>query len=312
MTVIVTNLLRHPSSLRDSGCRSQLKTVLRDGFQLYNRLTDYFLESGVRMIRDIRTFVLDRDAFVRNWITLLLARDWRTHYGGESSSVDDFVALVSGEKPYLDVILMDDVLAADEKFFRKYEASAASLPHKPITIFMGLEPNPQVLKHFSSPGIGGYLLKNEIQHSIIWAVSLAVAGDWVVTPGIQDAIYQSGIYPAGKGIVLDGRTPVASLSDREKEAARMALLFSLERHDLADELNISKDWSYGMVSAIYKKLGVDEILEGEVDPSTFLGTNELVLTHLKEIIAELHGSPKAKDIETLAFHIFTMPEIMDF
>jgi len=46
-------------------------------------------------------------------------------------------------------------------------------------------------------------------------------------------------------VVLDGRQPVAGLTGRELEAARMAFLFSLERHDLADELNISKDWSYG-------------------------------------------------------------------
>ena len=264
------------------------------------------------MIRDIRTFVIDRDAFARNWVALLLARDWRTHIAGETASVADFSIVAKTEKPHLDVILLEDAIAAEEQLFREFKEAVSSLPHKPLTIFTGIQPNPRALKQFTTPDVAGYLIKSEIQHSIVWAVALATSSSWVVTPGIQDALYKAGVFPTGKGVVLDGRSPIANLSDREKEAARMAFLFSLERHDLADELNISKDWSYGLVSAIYKKLGLDEIIEGEVDPTAYLGTNELVITHLRQIISELHGSPKAKDIETLAFHIFTMPEIMTF
>jgi len=61
------------------------------------------------------------------------------------------------------------------------------------------------------------------------------------------------------------------------------------------------------VSSIYKKLGLDELLAGEVDPAAYLGDSALILSHLRGIVSQLNGSPKARDIETLAFHVFTLP-----
>ncbi len=264
------------------------------------------------MIKDIRTFILDSDPYVRNWVALLLARDWRTHYAGEAASIAEFAAFVKSENSNINVVLLDASIAIDDTLFRQYQEVLSGIPRRPLTIMTGMQPDDRALKLLQQPSIAGYLIKDEIQDAIIWAATMATAEIWVVTPSIQDAIFRTGYYPPGKGVVMDGRISVASLSPREKEAARMAFLFSLERHDLADELNISNDWSYGLVSSIYKKLGLTEILEGEVDPSSYLGSNDLLLSHLKDIMAELNGSPKAKDIETLAFHVFTMPEIIAF
>ena len=32
-----------------------------------------------------------------------------------------------------------------------------------------------------------------------------------------------------------------------------------------------KDYSYGMVSALYKKMGLDDVLEGKVEPEQYFG-----------------------------------------
>ena len=264
------------------------------------------------MIKDVRTFILDSDPFVRNWIALLLARDWRTHYVGEAGSIPDFDIILKNEQPNINVVFLRDTIAADDVLFKQYKQALAVIPHDVLTIMTGLQVNDQALKQLQQSFIAGYLIKEEIRDSIVWAATMATSSKWVVTPSVQDAIFHTGYYPPGKGIVMDGRINIANLSPREIEAARMAFLFSLERHDLADELNISNDWSYGLVSSIYKKLGLTEIIEGEVDPATYLGSNELLQAHLKEIVSELNGSPKAKDIETLAFHVFTMPEIVAF
>jgi len=264
------------------------------------------------MVKDVRVFVLDKDPFVRSWEALLLARDWRTHFGGEASSIVDMAHFIREEKARVDLLVLGTDVVATDQDYRDLKEALTPLPRIPIVVFTGLEVDEKALKHFLPPQFMGYLLKREICDSLAWAVALAASGEWVVTPGVQEAIIRGGVMPSGKGIVLDGTKPAAGLTGREVEAARMAFLFSLERHDLADELNISKDWSYGLVSSIYKKLGLDEILEGEIDPSTYLGDNPLILNHLREIVSELHGSPKARDIETLAFHIFTMPEIDNF
>ena len=264
------------------------------------------------MIKDLRVFVLDPDPFARNWMAMLLARDWRTHYGGEGASIADLARQVQDEKPRIDVLFLTADLIMGDQDFQNLQKAISLLPHAPLVLLTGMKTDERILKRLQPPIFMGYLLKNEIGHSLAWAAAIAGAGQWVVTPAIQEAIYKTGAIPAGKGLVLDGRHPVADLTAREAEAARMAFMFSLERHDLADELNISKDWSYGLVSTLYKKLGLDELLEGDVDPTAYLGKDDLVMAHLREIVAQLHGSPKARDIETLAFHIFTLPEIDNF
>jgi DNA-binding NarL/FixJ family response regulator len=264
------------------------------------------------MIRDVRVFILDKDPFARSWMALLLARDWRTHLAGEAGSIADMAHFIHAEKIRVDLLILEAGVAVTDQDFKDLTEALSPQPHLPIVLFTGLQVDEKALKRLLPPHFMGYLLKYEICDSLAWAATLAAAGEWVVTPGVQEAIYRSGATPSGKGLVLDGRKPAAGLTGREVEAARMAFLFSLERHDLADELNISKDWSYGLVSSIYKKLGLDEILAGEIDPATYLGDNQLLLSHLRDIISQLNGSPKARDIETLAFHIFTMPEIENF
>jgi len=264
------------------------------------------------MIRDLRVFVLDKDPFARSWAALLLARDWRTHFAGEAGTIADMAHFIRDEKVRVDLLILGADLAVTDQDYKDLREALLPLPRSPWVLLTGLQVDEGVLKRFAPPQFMGYLIKKEICDSLAWAAALAAAGEWVVTPAVQQAVFNSGITLAGKGVVLDGRQPAAGLTGREFEAARMAFLFSLERHDLADELNISKDWSYGLVSSIYKKLGLDEILAGTIDPSTFLGDNQLVLNHLRDIVSQLNGSPKARDIETLAFHIFTMPEIERF
>jgi hypothetical protein len=97
----------------------------------------------------------------------------------------------------------------------------------------------------------------------------------------------------------------------EAEVARLALIFSMERREIADEINITTDWSYGLVSAIYKKLGAEEILSGEVKPEEYLGDHPLILKYFQQIISQVGTSHKHRDMKTLAFHILTVPEVQD-
>jgi hypothetical protein len=92
--------------------------------------------------------------------------------------------------------------------------------------------------------------------------------------------------------------------------ARLAFLYSMERRDLADELGLSEEWAYGLVSGLYEKLGLKDLLsDDQVDPSGYLGTHPLILSHFKKIRADFQGSGKSRDMETLAFHLLTLPDI---
>jgi len=54
---------------------------------------------------------------------------------------------------------------------------------------------------------------------------------------------------------------------------------------------------------------LEDLFTGEIDPSRFIGDDPVILEHLEEILDELGGSKKARDLETLAFHLLTMPSI---
>jgi hypothetical protein len=60
---------------------------------------------------------------------------------------------------------------------------------------------------------------------------------------------------------------------------------------------------------LYEKLGLNDLAQDNGDLLTSLENDPMIKIHMDEILAELGTSKKAKDLETLAFHILTLPEI---
>ena len=129
-------------------------------------------------------------------------------------------------------------------------------------------------------------------------------------PDYHDLLLNKNLPVPENCLVLDGRKKIPGFTDHESEVARMAIIFSLGRRDLADELKISEQWSYGLVSELYKKMGLGEILSGEEDLFSYIGENQIIKRHFEEIMTEIGASKKARDLETLAYHLITMPDIV--
>jgi len=141
-------------------------------------------------------------------------------------------------------------------------------------------------------------------------ITFVSEGHCVLTPGVQAlAIHENFSLPTN-ALVIDGRRTILDFTDHEAEVARMALVFSLGRRDLADELKISEQWSYGLVSELYKKMGLPEMISGEIDLFSYIGKSDMIHRKFKEIVDQIGTSKKARDMETLAFHLLTMPEIV--
>ncbi len=64
-----------------------------------------------------------------------------------------------------------------------------------------------------------------------------------------------------------------------------------------------------MVSELYTKLGLSEIFDGGIDAYRYMENDEVIRAHITEILEDLGSSKKARDVETLAFHLLTMPSI---
>jgi len=261
------------------------------------------------MPRDTRVFIVEDDPYARNWMYLLLVRDWRTRVVGDAAVLDDLVDALKNVSSRIDIILFDTDIPHNEHWLSSLLEVLKAFSSPPRILLTGLQPDEKLLRQSQEAHFVGYVLKEEIRHSLAWACSLGAEGRWVTTPGLQNLAGRMGLRLPVHSVVMDGRRTMSLLTEREAEVARLAFIYSSERYDLADELLISQDWTYGLVSGLYTKLGLEEILSGEVDPAAYLGDNRLVLEHVKGILERLKGSKKAMELETLAFHLVTTPEI---
>ena len=130
----------------------------------------------------------------------------------------------------------------------------------------------------------------------------------VFTPGAHQSAFSHGFFSTKPERIIKSRV-YPGMTERQSEIARLAIIFSVGRRDLADELKISDQWSYGVVSELYEKLGLNELAHDKDDILAYLENDAMIKIHIDEILAELGNSKKARDLETLAFHILTLPEI---
>ena len=262
------------------------------------------------MYKDILVTILEDDLFSRNWMALMLVRDWRTRLVGEFATPVELCAFLDDNSQSFDVLVLDvDILG--EVFSIDEICQELARLSRPVKILLtGVQPKAYIIRQMADERIRGYVLKQEVGYSLGWVISFVNEDQWVLTPGTLTLANQLNFPLPKEKLILDGRKNIPGFTDHEAEVARMAIIFSLGRRDLADELKISEQWSYGLVSELYKKMGLNDILAGEEDLFSYIGDNPIIRTHFKEIIDQLGTSKKARDMETLAYHVLTMPEII--
>ena len=262
------------------------------------------------MKRDIRVMLVEDDLYARDLMSLLLRRDWRTQVVAETGDLGAIPGLLA--KTRVDVALLDSEYPTDPQWSSRIGKAMLDMKQLPVVIVTGTQPDAQTLDSLKAPIFSGYLLKSEIAYSLAWAVTLAVDGAWVITPRVEALADSVGFTFPRKPVVLDGRTTVTGLTAREAEIARLAILFNLPRRDLADELTKSPATIFESVSQVYQKLGLWDILDGEVDPASYFAGHDLVLRHFKESLVDIWPETKGRkgrDKDTLAFHLLTIPEV---
>ncbi|HNT24667.1 MAG TPA: hypothetical protein PKM21_09905 [Anaerolineales bacterium] len=271
------------------------------------------------MSREITVLLIEDDFYARSWMEMLVRRDWRTRAVGQVSNplrLPEFLQGLQKFSQKLDAAFIDTDIPNNQHWLKQTLQDLQAFAPKIRFILTGVMPNPDVaglvMQPEFAPNFGGYILKDEICYAQTWAVLLAMRGKVAVTPGVVSLFDQERPLPPG-ALMLDGRNAFANFTVREAEAARLAFIFSMERRDLADELGISEDYTFGLVSALYEKMGLNQVLNGEWDAKDYFGNHPTVLAHLEQTLEQLRRtrSKKAQDKETLAFHFLTYPEITE-
>ena len=264
------------------------------------------------MPKDINVLVVEEDLYSRDMITMLLTRDWRTRVVGELQNYGLISDFLSQPVQPLDVILIGLETPGDQDWPFKVIDDMLKRSDPPYVLYAGTNLESSIVRHIDKPPFGGFLLKSEVAYSIASAVALAHQGNCVITPGVR----QVGLLrtPSKPVVVVNGRHKVANFSRRESEIIHLGILFNMSQRDLADELLIGTDWISETMSNIYEKLGLREILSGEV-PLQLYFEDEVVITHFERILERAQKSSqsgkfrKAPWMSTLAFHMLTVPEV---
>jgi DNA-binding NarL/FixJ family response regulator len=260
---------------------------------------------------DIHVAIVEDDPFARNWMALVAVRDWRTRLVGEAADPAELLPLLEHPSMQVDLVLLDTDIPGGEDWIPRIVETVKPLEKPPRILCTGIRPNRAVLRQLNRPFFAGYILKDEIRYSLTWAISLASEGRWVITDGVQALAAEQGISLPRPCLVLDGRNVIGRLSERQADVARLAFLFSIERRELADELGVGEDWGYQLVSAVYDSLGIKDILTDDDLLEDYFGRSRLIRSYVERIRRERGGGVKSKDMETLAFHMITMPEIKE-
>lgn len=266
------------------------------------------------MPKDLNVLLIEDDLYARDLMSMLLARDWRTRVVAEAGSEDDVRHFLEGTFHKVDAVILDTEMPGDPEWPFRMAALAAGSEMPPSVVFTATQGNPETMRRVASAGSGGYLIKREIGYSLVTAVARAAKrGAFVLTPGSYALALQEHIRLPEPSAVLDGRKSTLGLTPRETEIARLAILFNHPHRELSDELLIRADQVAKHVSSVYSKLGLDEILSGEIEPEAFF-EDDMILARFRSILERVAAGParrKTADMATLAFHLLTVPDVRE-
>ena len=260
------------------------------------------------MAAGIRTHICEPDIFARQWMSLLVVRDWHTKLVGESANVDELIPILSTQ--HISVILLSASLCNQHKVFGKL-AQILTQKHKPPQIiWVGQADRKLLATGIPEELVAGCIAPQEINWSLAWAVHLAAKNHIVLTRSALPLLGYWREQANRQVVILDGFAQFNQfdLTDHDKEMIRYAFLFSVDRADLDDEMGTAQNTPAMQISRIYKKIGLYDLVRNGEDPFQFFRGDEVMIAHYEEIMQRRKGRAKTGD-ETLAYHILTMPHI---
>lgn len=262
--------------------------------------------------KDLNLLLIEDDPFARDLMGMLLTRDWRTRLVGEVGSEEEVRRALAEPGRRIDAILLDTEVPDEANWLPRIAGLAALADPSPRILCTATKPDAHSLRQAVESGFGGYLIKKEIGYALGTAVSHSVKSRrFILTPSGYRAALGARLPLPPDSWLFDGTKPVAKLTPREAEIARLAILFNHPYNELSDELLIRADQVGKVVSQVYEKLGMDYIISGEIPPETIFD-DEVILRNFRRILQQVaarKSKRKAADMPTLAFHLLTQPEM---
>lgn len=255
--------------------------------------------------KTVRVLVAEDDPYARDLMVMMLTRDWRIRVTAEVESEEAVKAILQDFTKRVDVILLDTELPHQEEWNMPVMMNRQE--KTPPVLFTGTRFNSQILAYAIQPPCCGYILKQEVQYGLAEAVWRAAQEQWIMTPTIRREARAARLTLPARSVVVDGAVLAARFSLREREIARLSLLFGMSRREIADELQYQNPGEVGnLVSRIYRKLDLPQLIDGEVNPELYFQEGK-ILEQFKKAQEQAKNGRAVRDRATLAYHLITLP-----
>ena len=261
----------------------------------------------------IRVTIMSGDPFVLMSIHKLLATDWRTQVINICTNPASLSKTQTTLKP-ADFLVLDinpELQSLYITYLKNHSDKNWAFNNTLIITDQAQAIDKSV---FTSRQVKGVLIKNEIMFGLAWALDFAQRGYWVMSPGIENELVYRKIPVPHKHIVLQSDPSFYCFSPRQLEAIWLGIILGLDRRIIAREMDITEGTSYGLISAVYRRLGVDELLNGEAELEDYIpeqGTIKNALASAQSQVL-ISGSTHIRDKSELVFHLLTCPDLIRF
>jgi len=254
-----------------------------------------------------RVVVMEDDLYARNFMMMLLMRDWRTTVVADVSNEKELLDVLNNPVEKIDVILLDTEAPHHMDWLINATKLVKSSRHNCFILCTGTKPHSTTLKNILTLQCHGYVIKDEISYGLAAAVQYVAMGRWVITPSVKSIAAEYRIELPHEKMVIINHVGLDFLTQREKQILELSILFNLSQRDVSDETGISRNQVGKYVRRAYVKMGLDDFLVRENLPEGIF-ESILVLHRFKK--AQIHHLNKQRvpNKATLAFHLLTFIE----
>ena len=212
--------------------------------------------SGIGTL-NLKVVVLDSDYYALQAINSYLAWDRRTRVVFLGASVERVWSFLFElpQSEFPDVIVMDaDHLGGAHGLHSTIRKFREHLPGAMLVCLSQSPDDPDLVMAAAKAGAKAFLLKQDVQLQIAWAICYALEHDMVISEGIARVAERLPSQRLLHATILPDQREYPEMSDRIRQAIKLCVIEGMPAHLAADEMGISLHTIRGYIKDGYRIL----------------------------------------------------------
>lgn len=205
---------------------------------------------------NLKVALYDSDFYALQALNSYLAWDRRTRVIYSTMDVQALIETLQrlpyAEKP--DVLVMDADHAGGSQALLNLINRLRRLVEKLTIICLGQTPQADLLDAAAEGGARAFLLKQDVQLQITWAIIYALEHGFTITQNLTRQAQESFQSKVRQAAVLPSQRHYPEMTDRIRQAIKLCVIEGMPAHLAADEMGISLHTVRGYIKEGYRIL----------------------------------------------------------